>query len=177
MLTSKKNLFADYGVSKPQKQLSELEQLEEIIGRGRQSFVEVGEALARIRDEKLYLEKYSTFAEYCERRWSFKKTYAYDLIAASGEALKLPEAERPKTEREARKSLKIKTTMSAMADKKPESVPTSKLSSKKGIKVSMTTPEDEAAELLADVIKRIRNNGDNVKFLQALSEWLEESGL
>jgi hypothetical protein len=170
MLTSKKNLFADYGV-RTQKQLSELERFEEIIGRGRQSFIEVGEALAQIRDKKLYLERYGTFQEYCERRWSFKKTYVYDLIAAGEKALELPESERPKTERSMRKVLKIRRT-SAMAEEYQESVPTSKLSSKNGI-----TAEDKAAELLADIINRIRDNRNNLKFLQALDEWLEESGL
>jgi hypothetical protein len=175
MLTSKKNLFGDYGVSKPQKQLSELEKEEEIIGRGKATFIEVGEALARVRDKKLYLDtSYQTWPEYYERRWGFKKTYVYNVIAASEEALKLPEPERPKNEWKARKSLQIRQKNSAIAEIQPQNKPVIK---PREIEVNLTTPEDEAADLLADVIKRIRNNGKNLKFLRALDEWLEESGL
>lgn len=164
MLTSKKNLFADFGVSKPT--LTELEKLEDIIARGKQSFVEVGEALMQVRDKKLYTERYGTFAEYCEQRWGFKKSHVYRLMEASEEALKLPEPERPKTEKEARKVLKIRRT-SPRGDIQP----------KKEIVMDRITPEDQAAELFADIEERIRDNRENLKFLQALDKWLKESGL
>jgi hypothetical protein len=94
-----------------------LTELETIIERGKQSFIEVGQALEEVRDSKLYKEHYGTFEEYCELRWGFKKSRVYQMMEASQAALQLPEAERPKTERAMRKSLEINKTTSTMVDK------------------------------------------------------------
>ncbi|MCB0915871.1 MAG: hypothetical protein KDC23_09245 [Actinobacteria bacterium] len=43
-----------------------------------------GQALARIRDGRLYrLEGYATFEGYCRERWGFQRNYANKMIAAS----------------------------------------------------------------------------------------------
>src|SRR5215471_8504062 len=57
-----------------------LEELEVIIDKGRKSFVEVGNALAEIRDTGLYRVKNDTFEDYCKERWGFTKPYAYRLM-------------------------------------------------------------------------------------------------
>lgn len=63
---------------------AELHACEDIIERGQQTFVEVGRALARIRDERLYREGgYTSFDDYCQARWSMKRRYAYDLMASA----------------------------------------------------------------------------------------------
>ncbi|HEX5591996.1 MAG TPA: DNA N-6-adenine-methyltransferase [Solirubrobacterales bacterium] len=62
---------------------SRLAELEETIGRGLETFVEVGEALREIRDGGLYLEKYLSFEDYCEQRWQMKRRRAYELMEAS----------------------------------------------------------------------------------------------
>jgi len=57
-----------------------LQEREEIIKRGRTTFLEVGRALLEIRnyrDEILYRDKYGTFEQYCRERWEFGRTYAY----------------------------------------------------------------------------------------------------
>ena len=59
-----------------------LDQLEEIIGRGLSNFLEVGQALAEIRDSKLY-QPWATFALYCRKRWNISRFYAHRLIDAS----------------------------------------------------------------------------------------------
>lgn len=60
-----------------------LDELEAVIQRGFETFVEVGNALAEIRDNKLYRKWYGTFDEYCRERWGFKKGYAnYQIKAA-----------------------------------------------------------------------------------------------
>jgi hypothetical protein len=46
-----------------------LAQCEGVIERGMKSFIEVGTALLKIRDERLYRENYGTFEEYCRKRW------------------------------------------------------------------------------------------------------------
>ena len=63
---------------------SKLAELEKIIHRGRETFCEVGNALAQIMDDQLYREKgFGSFGEYCEEVWGFKKTYAYQLVQSA----------------------------------------------------------------------------------------------
>jgi hypothetical protein len=60
-----------------------LNELEAVIERGRQTFIEVGQALRAIRDERLYRAEYSTFEDYCRERWLMAHAFAYYLIAAA----------------------------------------------------------------------------------------------
>jgi hypothetical protein len=68
---------------------SPLGECEEVITRGLNSFSEVGNALLRIRDERLYKERYSSFEDYCEERWKISKTHANRLIGSSAVARNL----------------------------------------------------------------------------------------
>ncbi len=61
----------------------ELRRCELIIERGLKTFFEVGAALARVRDLRLYRTTHATFEAYCQDRWDFSKTYANNLIAAT----------------------------------------------------------------------------------------------
>lgn len=56
---------------------------EATIARGLETFVEVGAALAAIRDGRLYRAEYGTFEEYCERRWNLSRIHAYRFIEAA----------------------------------------------------------------------------------------------
>jgi hypothetical protein len=60
-----------------------LAELEQIISDGLRTFVEVGSALARIRDEKLYAAEHKTFEAYVRVRFDMKRRYAYYVIAAA----------------------------------------------------------------------------------------------
>lgn len=60
-----------------------LAECEDRIERGLQTFVEVGTALAMIRDNKLYREQHTTFALYCEARWGFSDRRARQIIDAA----------------------------------------------------------------------------------------------
>ena len=55
-------------------------ELEKVIETGQQSFIEVGNALGEIRDAGLYRSDYTSFDEYCQKKWSFTKQHAYRLI-------------------------------------------------------------------------------------------------
>ncbi|MHB1038018.1 MAG: hypothetical protein ACYC35_26705 [Pirellulales bacterium] len=61
----------------------EFAQYEAVIERGRQTFLEVGQALAAIRDGRLYRQNFDTFEAYCQDRWDFKRDYANKLIRAA----------------------------------------------------------------------------------------------
>jgi hypothetical protein len=56
---------------------------EATIERGLKTFVEVGQALQAIRDERLYLEQYDRFEDYCKERWGWTRMRAQQLIDAS----------------------------------------------------------------------------------------------
>jgi len=56
---------------------------EAIIRQGRAVFVHVGHALSRIRESRLYREKYSTFEEYCLVEWEISDRYSRNLRSAT----------------------------------------------------------------------------------------------
>jgi len=60
-----------------------LKLLEKVIEKGWKTFLEVGQALADIRDERLYRNHFPTFDSYCRQRWHYGRAYAYQLIGAA----------------------------------------------------------------------------------------------
>lgn len=58
-------------------------ELESVVERGMQTFVEVGQALMEIRDERLYRETHGTFVAYCRERWGFTDRRGRQLMAAA----------------------------------------------------------------------------------------------
>lgn len=62
---------------------ADLEKLETRISKGLETFVDVGNALAEIRDRKLYRQYHASFAAYCETQWDMGKSHAYRLIDAA----------------------------------------------------------------------------------------------
>lgn len=59
-----------------------LGRLEQVISKGIQSFVEVGNALLQIRDHKLYRLRHKTFESYCQEKWGIGRRQANNLISA-----------------------------------------------------------------------------------------------
>jgi hypothetical protein len=70
-----------------------LEDYERIIERGMSTFMDVGNALVTIRDQRLYRRDFATFESYCKERWGFTRSRAYRLIDAVGIAGLLPAGE------------------------------------------------------------------------------------
>ena len=62
---------------------ADFQQQEEIISRGLETFVEVGNALMIIRDRKYWRREFKSFDDYCERRWEFQPNRANRLISAA----------------------------------------------------------------------------------------------
>jgi hypothetical protein len=56
---------------------------EETIRGGLASFIDVGRALAEIRDSTLYRDDFESFEDYCNTRWDLKRQTAYDKIHAA----------------------------------------------------------------------------------------------
>lgn len=69
-----------------------LAQCEATIRRGLHTFVEVGQALAEIRDSRLYRATHETFAAYLDDRWQISRTRAHELISGAAAVKALPES-------------------------------------------------------------------------------------
>jgi hypothetical protein len=84
------------------RETARLVELEKTIARGKKTFVEVGLALAEIRDLRLYKREYNGFEEYCREKWGWGKAYAYRLIDAADVAKVSPMGDKISNERAAR---------------------------------------------------------------------------
>ena len=67
-----------------------------------QSFMEVGKALLRIRDQRLYRAEFSSFEAYCRGRWNMSRIHAHRLLSAAEitESVLLPMGNTPLPENE-----------------------------------------------------------------------------
>jgi len=84
-------------------ELATLASYETVIEQGLESFVEVGNALAAIRDGRLYRSEFSTFEAYCQDKWSLGKSHVYRLIDAADVAADFsPIGDKPQSESQAR---------------------------------------------------------------------------
>ncbi|MCG8643211.1 MAG: hypothetical protein MI862_26030 [Desulfobacterales bacterium] len=66
--------------------LSEIERVslnkyEKVISKGLHTFFEVGQALAEIRDRRLYRETHKTFEKYCREVWDLSRGRVYQQIS------------------------------------------------------------------------------------------------
>ena len=66
-----------------------LQSLEAVIERGKQTFVDVGLALAEIRRGKLFRSTHKSFESYCVERWNFTRQFASLQIQAAEVAKEL----------------------------------------------------------------------------------------
>jgi hypothetical protein len=77
--------------------------LETVVREGLATFIEVGQALAEIRDRRLYRTTHATFEEYAHERWLLSRTRAYRLIDAANVAVALsPIGDTPANEAQTR---------------------------------------------------------------------------
>lgn len=110
----------------------QLETCEAIIGRGLQAFIDVGNALLEIRENRLYRAHHATFEDYCAQRWSLTRSRAYRLMGATtvvdnlspiGDKIPLPTTEsqaRPLTSLPAADQVKVwESAVAAAPNGKP----------------------------------------------------------
>jgi hypothetical protein len=92
---------------------------ETIIEEGLAQFIEVGQALAEIRDRRLYRATHRTFEEYAHERWLLRRTRAYQLIDAAvvDTALStIVDTPRPANEAQARELAPLKNDPGALTE-------------------------------------------------------------
>lgn len=66
---------------------AQLAEHEQVIERGLKTFIEVGTALADIRESRLYRATHQTFEAYLEERWQISRSYAHRMITAANVVL------------------------------------------------------------------------------------------
>jgi hypothetical protein len=93
-----------------------LAELEHIVDRGMDAFVEVGQALAEIRDRRLYRATHRIFEDYCRDRWGFGRTRAHRLIEAAEIVEMLPIGNTPANEAQARELVPLKDDEQAVVE-------------------------------------------------------------
>lgn len=140
-----------------------LSQCERIIRKGLKTFVEVGNALDKIRDQRLFRSTHKTFEEYCADKWKFTARQANRLIGAGGVVENLIQdqlvssvpAAIPENEAQARPLAPLTP---------PQQVKAARIVAKKTDKPT-TKDFEEAAEKVADAKPRVTvaGNGSTTK--------------
>lgn len=93
-----------------------LAELEAIIDRGIQTFIDVGSALLEVRDRRLYRESHLTWDDYCRERWNMSRIHAHRLIEAAEVSAMLPTGNTPDSERQARELVPLKDDPDAVRE-------------------------------------------------------------
>jgi len=88
---------------------AELAAHEQVIAAGLQTFVQVGAALAAVRDGKLFRASHATFSDYCGDRWGITDRHGRRLMAAADVA-ELTGPTGPASERVARELVPLVNT-------------------------------------------------------------------
>ena len=101
---------------------------EATIKKGQETFFEVGQAIVKIRDGKLYRSEHRSFEDYCRERWGWEKRYVQYVVSASNAVAALPEAQRTivRSESQARELARIPADKRAEVLGKAGDKPTAK---------------------------------------------------
>jgi hypothetical protein len=78
-----RNVVRDAGMEQVDWDNATKAALEAVIERTLASFVDLGLALAAVRDRELYKETHDTFEAYCRERWGLSRSYAYETMEAA----------------------------------------------------------------------------------------------
>lgn len=138
----------------------ELQRHEQIIQQGLNTFVEVGQALAAIRDSRLYREDYGTFEDYCQSRWGMKERRAYQFMDAA----------------KVIKELESCTIVQLLPATESQARPLTRLEPAEQVRawelVIATAPEGKitAAHIQA-VVDEVKDNKPHVSFNSGNNEW------
>ncbi len=93
-----------------EQEQNRLRDCENILRRGLRVFLEVGNALLTIREQKLFRATHPTFERYCKECWGICRSYAWRVMGAAERIRLLPEScdlPRPANEFQIRPFLKL----------------------------------------------------------------------
>lgn len=132
-------------------ELTQLQECESVIDRGRKTFVEVGRALLAIREGDLHRQTHGTFEEYCKDRWDIERAHGYRLMASAG----------------------IVDKLSPMGDRIP--------SSERQARPLTTVPMDQVGDVWDEVVERAPRDDDDepvitAKHVKEVVDWWKSEG-
>lgn len=132
-----KSVYPDQVLSKAE--VTALEYHENVIEKGLETFIEVGQSLQYIRDNRLYRAEYKSFKEYIEQRWHFQVRQAHRIITGIETTQLLTDAgvpgdTLPNSEKVARPLAKLKDDPELMAEVWEEAVAEAKKQFEAGLK-------------------------------------------
>ena len=133
---------------------------EAVIQHGIECFVEVGNALSAVKEKSLWRGEYGSFDDYCNRRWSLKKSHVYRLIDAAEIVEDVsPIGEKPKTESQARPLASVPKEQ--RADVWKEAVATAPKDDEGKPKITAKHVEQVVAKALDKPAPHVANNSGN----------------
>ena len=62
---------------------ADLRRLEEVLDRTKKAWLDFGDAIAQVRDRRLYRATHKRFEDYCQERWGITSVRAYQMIRAA----------------------------------------------------------------------------------------------
>lgn len=137
---------------------------ENVIEKGLETFIEVGQSLQYIRDNRLYRQDFNNFANYVKERWGKTRDWANKLVGSVEVTQALTSVETfiqlPQTQGQAQPLAKLKDDPELMAQVWEEAVKEAKLQFEAGLKKSEqpTHKEVEAkVKEYEDKIKELEN--------------------
>lgn len=133
-----------------------LDELELVVARGLATFVEVGNALAEIRESRLYLHVTDSFERYCRERFGMTANYGRRQIAAAAVTVPIGTAKLPipANESVARALSRAgddavevwKQVLKRSGDKPPTAAAVEAVISKRRSKTAQTVENEQATE-------------------------------
>jgi len=95
-----------------------LRSLEAVIERAAKTFIQIGRALAEIRDARLYRDTHDTFEDYCREVWDFNDSRARQIVGAveTVTAVTVDGMPEPSSERVARALTPLRDDPAAMRE-------------------------------------------------------------
>ena len=160
--------------------------LEVIIEKGKKTFIEVGEALAEIRDFKLYRIEHKTFEDYCVKKWNFTRMHASRLIAGAevcNQLVTVGAQALPETESQARPLAQLPTpekkaeAFTKAVQASPTGKPTAKEITKAVQEVKGKTSKPKKAKASANKKEKNKPTALDSKALTNLKYWWENATL
>lgn len=154
---------------------SRFNEIEKSIERTKMAFIECGQLLMEVRDQKLYREEYPSFDDYCSVRWKFTRQRASQLIQAVVMVKQLPErvSTRVDSEKSARELAQVpKDKRVAVMDSIPEKMEISPKTIKAAAEEKEKEPLDKTSHPIPALIRDDWFRAEEVgrDLMQAISE-------
>jgi hypothetical protein len=134
---------------------------ENVIEKGLETFIEVGQSLQYIRDNRLYRGDFNNFADYVTERWGYSKSWANNAIKSMEvtETLKSigdPGHQLPNAEKVARPLARLKDDPELMAQVWEEAVAEAKIQFEAGLKKSDQPTHKEVEAKVKEYEEKIK---------------------